>query len=521
MNQGTTTKTTSKSSSRRKLFYLHSWLGFNLALFMTLVLITGTLAVIADEIDWLIHEELRVEPGESPVSWQQLETAVREYSPEDKLLVLEAGEADYFAYRALMADVTNKTYYLYVNQWTGEVTGTTNTLTVQRFLRDLHRYLFMPSIIGLPLVTTMAVVLLISLYTGLKTARNWSTLATRVRLHKGARVAVGDFHKAIGLWGSWFLVLIVITSFWYFAELSSAVTGGRFEPARPGLSTERVLALGKTTPLADAGKLTEAAMQAFPGFRPTQILYATTPALAATVLGRWQDPLVRKRANRVFLDPVDASVIKVQKSTEISWTAYLNELADPFHFGSFGKLTVKLIWFIFGLSLVGMSITGVYLTWKRVKSATPTTYQLATIPILVVTTVFAVPYVNRYTADRIPHQEIALDQQTIDDVNIQLMMAVDYSGSPTGELRMVASVDEGRINLRDAEIVIPEHPDLVVNARPGSLHSTVGIQGVFPQDLFQQETKVQVRLNFSNNESTLASWRLLTPASIKPTSVGD
>lgn len=479
---------------------------------MTLVLVTGTFAVIADEIDWLIHKELRVDPGTTEVSWQQLENTVRAYAPNDKLLTLDAGEADYFPFRALMADVTNKTYYLYVNQWTGEITGTTNTLTVQRFLRDLHRYLFMPSIIGLPLVTITALVLLISLYTGLKTTRNWLTLATRIRFHKGARVAIGDFHKASGLWSSWFLVLIVITSFWYFAELSSAVMGGRFEPARPGLTEERVIELGKVTALADAGQLTTAAMQAFPGFKPTQILYATTPTLAATVLGRWQDSLVRKRANRVFLDPVDASILKVQKSNEIGWIAYLNELADPLHFGSFGQLTTKLIWFFFGLSLCGLSITGVYLTWKRVKTAAPTTYQLANIPILILATVFALPYIDRYRAARIPNNEIVLEHQTIEEVSMQMMIAIDDRGSPTGELRIVAATDDARLNLRDAEITPAGHSSLAIKVRPGSLDSRVGFQASFPPNLLALQTEVKVTLNFANGESIAFDWQLNDPA---------
>lgn len=496
------------ASRRRKLFYLHSWLGFNLALFMTLVLVTGTFAVIADEIDWLIHKELRVEPGQAPVSWEQIEAAIRAYAPTDTLQVLEAGEADYFAYRALMVDVTNKTYYLYVDQWTGEVTGTTNTLTVQRFLRDLHRYLFMPSIIGLPLVTTMAVVLLISLYTGLMTARNWLILATRVRFNKGARVAVGDLHKAIGLWASWFIILIVVTSFWYFAELATAVGGGRFEPSRPGLTENRVTALGKSSHVAHAGQLTNAAMAAFPGLRPTQVLYATTPTMAATVLGRWEDPFVRIRANRVFLDPVDASIITVQKSTEIDWLAYLNELADPFHFGSFGLLWVKLIWFLFGLGLCSLSVTGVYLTWKRVKSAAPTGYQLANLPIVVVTVIFALPYVQRFIVSPLPDHEVALPAQTVENMQLQMMVATDDIGYPTGELRFVASVADGRLNLKEAEIGLAARATDTVRVRPGSIGSNVGFNTVLPNTLQLANSEVEVALSFANGEIIKSHWLL-------------
>jgi len=475
---------------------------------MTLVILTGTLAVVADELDWLVHSELRVQPGSERVGWDVMERAVREYAPQDMLRMLSAGEEDYFAYRALMSDITNKTYYLYVDQWTGEVTGTTSALTLQRFLRDLHRYLFLPSIIGLPLVTTMAVVLLISLYTGLKTARNWRQLATRIRLNKGARVAIGDFHRAAGLWGVWFVALIIITAFWYFAELSFAVGGVRFEPERPGVSTERIAEYGRVIEDADAGTLVAAAIEAFPGFKPTEIQFPTRAQLAVTVLGRKDDVLVRKRANRVFLDPVDASVIRVQRSTDINWLAYLNEIADPLHFGSFGKLTTKLIWFVFGVLLTAMSLTGVLLTWKRVKSKTPTFYQLANLPILLITGIYAVPYIGIYIDTRLPEREMALMPQGFFGIDVQPFLALDEQKRPNGEVRFVAAIEKGRPNITPLQLGLGNDSEFEVMLRPGLLGSRVGFTGTVPRASIERGGNLHVTLNFASGESLTREWAL-------------
>jgi uncharacterized iron-regulated membrane protein len=468
-----------KGSKRRRLFYLHSWLGFNMALFMALVIVTGTFAVISDEIDWLIHSELRSSREGKTVSWGTMENAVRAYAPYDTLITLSAGEGDYFNYRARMLDLTQKTYYLYVDQYTGKIAGRTSTLTVQRFLRDLHRYLFMPRIIGLPLVTTMAIVLLISLYTGLKTTRNWRTIATRIRFTKSARVAVGDFHKAVGLWGAWFLLLIVMTSFWYFAELSFAVNRISFEPSRPSISGERVAEYGVAVKLANSDDLVNAALAVMPGFRPTEIQYSVRGGLAATVLGRMDDLIVRQRANRVFLDPLDASVLYAQRSTEIGWIAYVNELADPLHFGSFGKLTTKIIWFVFGLGLLAMSLSGVYLTWKRVKSKTPTIAQFASMPILLVTIFFGVSYVSSYLKPRLPENELSLIVNEPDFMSMELKLTVDTENKPTGAFRLIANsaYRNLRLNLSHVSVSAIEKPSSEVQVRPRTLGTTVVFTG--------------------------------------------
>jgi len=106
---------------------------------MALVLFTGSFAVISHEIDWLFHPEMRVTPTAEKATWGTMQSAIQAYQPGDSLVSLSAMEGDYFAYRAFMGDEYGRYYYIHINQWTGEVTGTTSRLTVQRFFRDLHR----------------------------------------------------------------------------------------------------------------------------------------------------------------------------------------------------------------------------------------------------------------------------------------------------------------------------------------------------------------------------------------------
>ena len=43
----------------------------------------------------------------------------------------------------------------------------------------------------------------------------------------------------------------------------------------------------------------------------------------------------------------------------------ISEAADPLHFGYFGGITTKILWFLLGLSMSAMAFTGVIIYSKR------------------------------------------------------------------------------------------------------------------------------------------------------------
>lgn len=422
---------------------------------MSLVLFTGSFAVISNEIDWLIQSDMRVSPDGAMVSWGEMETAVRAYKPNDRLDSLSAMQGDHFAYRARMVDPHGRTYFVHVNQWTGEVTGTTPWLTVQRFFRDLHRYLFMPRNIGLPLVTSLAFILAISLYTGLKTTRNWRTIAMRLRLNKGIRIAVGDGHKAAGIWGSWFFVVIIVTSLWYLAEFGGGLAKHRFSPPGVSISDLRVKEYGAVINDASADELIAATLKVYPGLRPRVIRFAGPAKQAASVQGRTNDFLIRDRANQVYLDPVDAKVIKVQRANKIGVVAYLNEIADPLHFGYFGRLPTKIIWFVFGLALTGLSISGVWLTWKRLKTKRLSTAQLATFPILLAVIYCGTLWYTRIKGPKIAADAISFPVTFSEQIRGEIQFATDSNNIPTGALRLIFATGGSRLNIKSIAFNFP------------------------------------------------------------------
>ncbi|MEM1053618.1 MAG: PepSY-associated TM helix domain-containing protein, partial [Pseudomonadota bacterium] len=323
---------------------------------------------------------MRVVPDGEQVSMQVMVDAVKETYPDHTILGLGASEGDYFAYPVSVFDPDGVGKAIFVDQWRGEVTGEGGIFNIKYFFRQLHRYLFLPAPIGLTIVSSMAIILSISLYTGLKTSRNWRTLMTRIRFSKGARTAIGDAHKAAGLWSIWFFALMITTGLWYYAEF----LGTDFEPEQPGYTEERAVQMGDVLPDRSVSDIIKAAQTAYPDLQISSVTFGGVVGRQATMVnGTVGNPIVRERANRVYLDPVSLEVIKVARDRDLGWVQWLNQIADPLHFGNFGGLAVKLIWFVFGLFMTGLSISGVWLTWRRLKSRGATRMQLACLPLLI------------------------------------------------------------------------------------------------------------------------------------------
>jgi len=500
-----------KKTARKRRYELHTWVGFHLALLMTLILATGTIATVSNEIDWLIQHDMRVSPDGEKVSWDEMTDAVQAAIPDGRISVIKSMDGDHFAYRADVTDAFGKRIFVHVNQWTGEVTGTTHPLTLQRFFRDLHRYLFMPNFIGLPLVCSMAFILAISLYTGLRTSRNWGTLMTRIRFNKGARIAVGDAHKAAGLWASWFFIVMIVTSVWYLAEFGAAAGGEWFEPDRASLTAERLAEFGDVVPQRDTDEIIAAAQTAYPELKITEVQYPFSPNGTVTVLGRVGNPILRDRANRVFLDPVSLDPLVVQRSSEIDLVAWLNETADPLHFGFFGGLPTKLIWFVFGVFMTGLSVTGVWLAWKRLKSSRVSGAQFATMPILLVSMVFGYFWYERLHGPAAPVAERAMTAQAEGAIRAIPHLALDRQGQTTGGVRLLVFAEGGAPNLRQTRLELQTDEGPIgepVLARVRRPAEAVALSARFPEGAVSGASRITAKLDFFSGRQVELSWDL-------------
>lgn len=351
-----------KRKGNRFWFNLHSWFGLKLSLFMSFVLITGTLAVISSEMDWATHASMRVEPRPpfERASWGEMYGSARAAYPDWIISNLSEPIDPWFAAQAFGRTPEGRIRLIDIDPYTAEVRGDRSWLSFQRFFRNAHRHLMLPVRYGVPVVSALSLILIGSMVTGLLVYKKFWRGFFQWPRGGNARRLNGDLHRLCGAWTLWFIPVIALTGLFYLAES----LGWRAPPfgTIPPVS-------GAAMP-PDAGHvdaMAATAQRVVPGLRIARMLPPSGDGDPLVFQGfsdsTW---LVRPRASYVAFDPGSGEILASHRSRDAGLHQRISEMADPLHFGYFGGLATKIVWFIFGAGLSALSITGIVIYGKRV-----------------------------------------------------------------------------------------------------------------------------------------------------------
>lgn len=346
----------SAPSRARGWWVVHQWVGLKLSLFLTFTLFTGTLAVVSHEIDWLLQPSLRVAPAtvEGPVDWVAIAQNAARQDAASKVLAIEAPIASAFAARVRIERPDGSLVFLHAHPTTGKIQGIGPWVGAARILRNMHRHLNLPVWIGVPIVTSLAFLLLVSLVSSFVVYKKWWRGFAKPLRKRDARTWWGDFHRLAGVWSLWFVALIILTSVWYFAESLGldAPSAPRVE-AVAGSETDWI-----PQEVADLSAAIAATREAYPGLRIQQLLFPGEGSPYLVLQGDHEALLVRPRANAVWIDPASSKILLTTDGREMTVHQRIGEMADPLHFGNFGGYWTKVPWFLFGLALTGLAVSG-------------------------------------------------------------------------------------------------------------------------------------------------------------------
>jgi len=351
---------------RRRWLDIHRWVGLKLSILLSFVLITGTFATLSHEIDWLLEPARRVDPATvsgPPHDWEGMYRAIRAAYPDWAIHWLSAPEAPWFAAEAVGYTPLGERRRIYIHPGTLEVQGEGSWINAQRILRDSHRRLMIFNAGGIILVSSLGILLLISLVTGLVVYRKfWRGFFKKPRT-RDARTFWGDLHRLGGVWSIWFVFLMGITALYYLVEAAGLRPAPLPVEERPDIRAQA------TPDGVSISAMADAAGAALPGFTITSIWPPHAAGEPWVFQGQTDTVLVRERANQVRIDPASGEVAGVVDSENLGAWQRVGEAADPLHFGDFAGLWLKLVYFVFGLILSGMALSGVYIYSKRIREA--------------------------------------------------------------------------------------------------------------------------------------------------------
>jgi len=344
--------------SRKRLFRWHGWIGLNLGLLLFVVCFSGTVAVFAYELDWLLDPALRVEASAERVDWTAVYEGVRTDLPFYQIGFVMAPRHPGFAATVLARGPAGRWQKLYLHPETGELLRAASYWNVQRFLRSFHRRMFVPNPAGIVWVSFFSFVLFVSAATGVLFFKRWYRHLLRIRWWD-RRLRYADLHRLAGVWVLPFAAVMVLTGVWYLVEL---VAPAPLTEA-PGIPASAIEARGPHPTMLPLGEQVRIAQEALAGLRPRQVIPGS-PWEATRVQGQADAWLVRPRANEVRVDPVSGEVLSVQRASEVGLYRRWSDTADPLHFGTFGGLWTQVLWFALGLVLSSSMLTGAWL-WHR------------------------------------------------------------------------------------------------------------------------------------------------------------
>lgn len=369
-------------------FLLHSWLAMPIWLFLFFICLTGTIATVSQEIVWLFDSSVRANPpndAATVLSFDEVIDVIERDFPGAYIEQITRPVKSQFALTAEISYPDSTSENVFINPYTGEIQGRAATgFNFRQFVRAIHGWLLIPFNTGFTryslgwyMVSILGIPMLLSLITGLVVYKKFwrGFLHPRLRVNRGARVFWGDFHRLAGIWSIPFIFIISITTIWFLIQ------GLLFEVGVPfnGVSTAPIYVARDDVPTSQEGRPPLlSADQAIAKVNSryenveAQMLYFPSTAFDHyRILGRSQAfPLVHES---FLVNPYTGTIDEAMRVSEQPGLMLTRLSMRALHTGDFVGLSLKLVYFFFGVLLTMMIFSGMRIwtirTFKATKAA--------------------------------------------------------------------------------------------------------------------------------------------------------
>lgn len=364
-----------KGGLARLWLLIHGWLALPIWAYLFFICVTGTIATISHELIWLADSSVRASrPAgiEERLGADALVAKVMEQRPDNHLVNVVWPVEKHFAPTVTVSDPEGRRATLYVNPYDGQIQGQASTVGFRYFIRALHGWLFMPWTSGYSwgwyAVTILGIPMLGSLVTGILVYKKFwrAYLNPRLRLNKGARIFWGDFHRLAGIWSLPFVAIIGVTATWFLLEGILSDNGVTLSTSGiPTVLSREVLPEvmhRSDLPPVSLDALIATARDANPGMKIDSIFMPSNAFAPVELFGRDGIPLFFESAQ---ISPYDGQIVKLRTLSDYTATEMVTTSMYPLHFGDFMGVWLKVIYFLFGVLLSMMILSGMLIWTKR------------------------------------------------------------------------------------------------------------------------------------------------------------
>lgn len=368
--------------NQRFWFLLHGWCSLPVWLIFTAVCLTGTIAVVSHELTWLTNPNARASNPDNlparPIA--ELVAAVKQQEPKaavTSVLVLEP----YLVTAVVFSTDKLPSAIAYVNPYTAQVQEINPGINFISFMRALHGWLLFPwqqsYSLGYYLVSAMALLMFGALVTGLVIYKKFwlAFLKPKLRLNQGRKTLLADLHRLAGVWSIWFLLLMSLTGLWYLVQATLWHNDVAFYYEVEPLSTAQVPALSeqsKAPAMIPLAKAIQNAQQFLPELKPAFVQMPEHNRDYYRISGYGDSVFYDQYSYTVWVNPWNGDIADSRVPAQMAALETLMSIADPLHYGTIGGLWTKVIWFVFGLLVNGMAITGFMIWGSRTVRASRT-----------------------------------------------------------------------------------------------------------------------------------------------------
>jgi uncharacterized iron-regulated membrane protein len=359
---------------------VHLWATLSLGLLLLIVTTSGAALVLRPEFDRLLHQSLYTSsPGAATVSLEAAIQTVHQAYPESPILFVTPPEQ---GDRYIVA-VDEPYRFVFVDPVTGTLAGDFEAETgVLGFLTRLHTAFFADEIllpnVGWPLsqviLGTSAIVLLLMVITGAVLwwpgVRRFLVNGFGVRFGRNSYTTNHDLHKVVGVVALIPLLLWALTAanFEFYDQVHAlfyALTPGEAPPEMAEVVSNPDSGAGIT---ADTAR--QIALAAVPGARFSSLVPPADESGYYDVwLARGLDPYEYGEFPGESLVQVDRYSGAILQQVYVNYDNAASEGYEmwsyPIHTGILAPWPVRLVWIVFGLTPLGLAVTGVAMWWLK------------------------------------------------------------------------------------------------------------------------------------------------------------